>query len=152
MLNEEIAKDLPSNTSQSTQSLAAAFLTYDKNWKKFSFQAGLRYEYIDFAYFYMNKKSDDQSKKYSNLFPSASVRYNDGDISMSLSYRNTTVRPSYNQLRSSISYYDPYTYEGGNPSLRPSFVNELTYLFGWKDWQFSTTYGWIKDDINLTIE
>lgn len=152
MLNEEIEKDLPSNYNSSDQSLFAGFLTYDKNFGKLSLQAGLRYEYIDFRYFYMGKLMEGQSPTYNNLFPTASVSYNGEKVNMSLSYRSTTRRPSYNQLRSSISYYDPYTYEGGNPALRPMFIHRLTYLFGWKDIQFQTSYAWYKDNIFITAE
>lgn len=146
MLNEELENELPSNFNTSKQSLAAAFLIYDFIMKKFSFQAGLRYEYIDYNYFYMGERQPEQSKKYTNWFPSFSISYN-GAINTSLNYRNTVSRPNYRQLTSSIEYFDPYTYQGGNPALKPSFKSKLNYLFGWKNLNIDISYSWYRDGI-----
>lgn len=152
MLNEEIAEDLPSNDNRSEQALAAGFLFYDRTWNALSLQAGLRYEYIDFNYYYMGKRSDEQSRTYNNLLPSATIAYKGETFNMSLSYRSTVRRPSYGQLRSSIMYIDPYTYEGGNPALRPFFTNRMSYLFGWKNLNVDLSYNWYKDNIITTLE
>lgn len=152
MLNEDIAEDLPSNDNTSEQTLAAGFLIYDRTWDKLSLQAGLRYEHINFNYYYMGERSKEQSRVYNNLFPSASIAYNGETVNMSLSYRSTVRRPSYNQLRSSIIYFDPYTYEGGNPSLLPHFTNRVSYLFGWKDLNIDLSYNWYEDAIIWTFE
>lgn len=61
------------------------------------------------------------------------LAYEHENLNMSLSNRTTVDRPSYYNLRSSINYNDPYTYEGGNPSLVPMYTNKLSYLLGWKD-------------------
>lgn len=152
MLNDEVAEDLPSNDNRSEQTLAAGFLFYDRTWDALSVQAGLRYEYIDFNYYYMGERSDEQSRRYNNVLPSVSVGYKGETMNMSLSYRSTVRRPSYGQLRSSIMYIDPYTYEGGNPALRPLFTNRVSYLFGWKNLNVDLSYNWYKDYIIITLE
>ncbi|WP_019538037.1 outer membrane beta-barrel family protein [Proteiniphilum acetatigenes] len=152
MLNEEVAEDLPSNDNRSEQTLAAGFLFYDRTWELLSLQAGLRYEYIDFNYYYMGERSDEQSRKYNNVLPSVSLGYKGETVNMSLSYRSTVRRPSYGQLRSSIMYIDPYTYEGGNPALRPLFTSRVSYLFGWKNLNVDLSYNWYKDNIIITLE
>jgi len=147
MLNEEVADDLPSNTSTSKQKLYAGFLSYDLAWNKFSMNAGLRYEHIDFSYYENNVFSKEQSRIYNNWFPSLSISYQSGNISSSLSYKTIVRRPNYFNLRSSITYNSPYNYEGGNPSLKPMFTNKFTYLFGWKDLLMEVSYNWIKDNL-----
>lgn len=151
MLNEQIAEDLPSNRNSSDQTLIATFLTYNFSVKRFTIEVGTRYEYIDFNYFLNGVQKEEQSKIYNNLSPNFSIAYK-GKAKMSLSYRKTIKRPSYSQLRSSISYYDPYTYEGGNPALQPTFINKLTYLFGWKDVQAMLAYSWYKNQVIFMAE
>ena len=71
---------------------------------------------------------------------------------MSLSDRTIVRRPNYFNLRSSISYNSPYSYEGGNPSLKPMFTNKLTYMFGWKDLQLELSYNWMNDNLLFVAE
>ena len=51
---------------------------------------------------------------------------------MQLTYAAAIYRPSYNELRSGVQYDNQYTYESGNPFLRPSITRNLTYAFSWK--------------------
>ncbi len=146
MLTPDIAQNLPSNKNSSNQSLVAPFISYNFSLKKFAIEIGLRYEHINFNYFLNDVKSEEQSKTYNNLSPNFSIAYRN-KVNMSLSYRKTVRRPSYRQLRSSISYYDPYSYEGGNPALQPAFINKLTYLFGWKNIQAMMSYSWYEDQV-----
>ncbi len=50
------------------------------------------------------------------------------------------------------SYNNPYTYEGGNPSLQPMYTQKLPYLFGYKDLQMEVSYNWIEDYLLFTAE
>lgn len=145
MLNEDIAVDLPSNTNYSQQNLYAAFLSFDRTWQNISLYAGLRYENINFKYYLNDVLSKEQSKLYHNVFPTFSVSYKQKDVGMSFAYRTTVRRPNYYNLRSSIAYNNPYSYEGGNPALTPMYTHKLSYLFGWKDLQVEISYNWIKD-------
>jgi hypothetical protein len=147
MLNEEVAQDLPSNHDKNEQQLWAAFLSYEHSWNYFSLNAGLRYEHINFKYYYDDQYREEQSRIYNNCFPSVALSYRKGSINMSLSDKTTVRRPNYFNLRSAISYNSPYNYEGGNPSLKPMYINKLTYLAGWKDLQLEVSYNWIKDNL-----
>ena len=145
MLNYELTDDLPSNFNNSKQVLLAGFASFDRTWENISISAGLRYERIDFDYSLNGIEDDDLSRKYNNVFPTFLVAYQKNNIKMSLSNRTIVRRPNYYDLRSSIAYNNAYTYEGGNPSLLPMYVNKLAYLFGWKDLQMEISYNWIKD-------
>jgi len=135
-VNEEgETQNLSSNNNTAKQNLAASFVSFNYPFGSFSTDVGLRYEYTDFKYFVNDIKQDEQSKIYHNLFPSAGVSYNNEkhSIAVSLNYRNTITRPSYYQLRNSIQYDSPYSYEAGNPFLKPMITNSLTSMFMWKD-------------------
>lgn len=136
----------------SKQKMAAGFLSFSRSWNHFSLRTGVRYEYIDFQYFNEQKRSDEQSRIYKKFFPDLSFSYERGVINMSLTSRSTVQRPHYYYMRSDVAYNGPYVYEGGNPSLVPTYTHKLSYLFGWKSLQLELTYNWIKDNILLVGE
>jgi hypothetical protein len=135
------------NSSQNTakQWLNAAFATYARQFGNFSAEISFRYENIDFQYFNGEIKEEEPSKTYNNFFPSASVAYQTGNVQMQFAYRNSTLRPSYYQLRSEMQYDNPYTYEAGNPYLKPTIINTLSYMFVWKNLQTQIAYNLFKD-------
>ena len=152
MLSEGMEDDIPSTDNKSEQTAFAPFVSYEKSWGGFTANVGLRYEYVDFRYFLEGIKQEGQSKTYNNLFPTASLSYNMNTFSGSLSYSNTVQRPSYNQLRSSISYNSPFTYEGGNPALLPSDEHTFSFLLSHKNFQLSADYRIIKDNVFFTMK
>lgn len=147
MLNKDISEDLPSNKDMSEQFLIVGFTSFDYTWSKYSFNTGLRYEHIDFKYFYNNALSKDQSRVFNNWLPTFSFSYRNENLNMTLGYKTIVSRPNYFNLRSSITYNSPYAYERGNPSLRPMFTNKLSYTLGWKSLQLEVSYNWIKDNL-----
>lgn len=151
MLTEEMEKEIPSTDNKSEQVALAPFLSYKKSWGKFSANVGLRYEYVNFSYYYNGEKQAEQSKTYHNLFPTVSLAYSGEAVSASLSYRNKITRPTYNQLRSSISYNNPFVYEGGNPALSPSNMHLFSFLLSYKDFQLSADYQHVKDAVLFTM-
>ena len=97
--------------------MSSAFVTYSRNFGKLNMEAGLRYENVDFKYYDDGKYMADQSKNYSNWFPSLSLSMPFGDVQMQLSYAADINRPNYWVLRSGVQYSNHYTYETGNPFL-----------------------------------
>lgn len=124
---------LESSQGTQNQMLNAGFFTYSKEMGKFSASLGVRYENVNFQYFNEKIKDNESSRVYNNFFPSASITYIKDKLQMQLSYRNSTDRPSYYQLRSEIQYDNPYYYEGGNPYLKPTETSTLSYMLVWKD-------------------
>lgn len=151
MLSEGMEEDIPSANNKSRQAAFAPFVSYEKTWGKFTTNIGLRYEYVNFGYYLDGEKQSEQSKIYHNLFPTVSFAYNQSGLAMSFSYRNSVMRPSYNQLRSSISYNNPFVYEGGNPALARSNEHTFNLLMSYKDFQFSADYKMVKDHVFFTI-
>lgn len=139
-------------TSQNTakQSLNALFFSFTKPFGKFVATGSLRYENVDFKYFSNGEKEEEPSRTYNNVFPSASIAYQNDGLQMQLGYRNSTGRPGYYQLRNEIQYDNPYTYEGGNPYLKPVYINTLSYTLVWKDLQTDIAYNFYKNRILFT--
>ncbi|MCD8029672.1 MAG: TonB-dependent receptor [Bacteroides sp.] len=146
--NEELQQDLPQRHTKNTQDLLALFIAYQYTHNHFSAYAGVRYEHLGFDYYLDRIKNQEQSKTYDHVFPTGTLSYSllDRKINMSLSYRRTTNRPSYYQLRGDIQYNSPFSYEGGNPALKNSFVNDLNYTLSYGNLYLLSSFKFIKDN------
>lgn len=143
---------LPSTDSKIREQNAAAFISYSLTWQKLSANVGLRYEHVDFDYYDKGVFLPEQSRLYDNLFPDVALSMPVGNTQMSLSYTAKTRRPSFYQLRSDLQYDDRFTYEGGNPLLKPSFNHDLTYQLGYKFIQAMVNYQYIKDAYSFMMK
>jgi len=138
---------IDASSNQVTQNLAAGFISYSKTFNLFSANAGLRYENVLSDYYQNNVLIAEQSKRYSRLFPSVNLSYGGKKVQMSLGYRNTVNRPTYDNLKSSVFYMAPYAYASGNPLLMPTYTNSLTYMLKWKMFTLMSSYDWNQDYI-----
>ena len=114
------------------QSYYSAFADYSLPLGKFSLTAGLRYEHQRTRYYEAGVFNGGQSPTYNDLLPSASVDYQHGDFSLSLSYRLMKLSPSYSMLSSATSYSSKYLYTNGDPNLVPQKHNYVSLLGGWR--------------------
>ena len=114
------------------QSYYSAFADYSLPLGKFSLTAGLRYEHQRTRYYEAGVFNGGQSTTYNDLLPSASVDYQHGDFSLSLSYRLMKLSPSYSMLSSATSYSSKYLYSSGDPNLVPQKHNYVSLLGGWR--------------------
>lgn len=137
---------VPSN-NEVEQNLFAGFITYSKQIGSVSASLGLRYEDVDSKYYQDNVLVDEQSKRHQRLFPSASLFYNGKNIKTEIAYRNAVYRPSYDNLKSTVYYLSPYTYSSGNPLLKPTYTNSITYMLKWTNYTFMAVYDWNSDYI-----
>ena len=93
---------------------------------------GVRYEHDDFDYYEDNTYIPGQSRTYDNFFPNASLAGQIGKVQFQLSYAAKTQRPSYSQLRNNITYGNRFTWQTGNPLLKPSLTHDLTAVGVWR--------------------
>ena len=111
------------------EQVAAAYVTYHTQLGKWGIQAGIRSEYT---------VSDGNSitlanrikRDYIDLFPSVFVNYNLSDNhQLGLSYSKRINRPNYGNLNPFEYFLDQYTFERGNPYLRPEYTHafDLSY-------------------------
>lgn len=133
--------------SEIREGSAAAFVEYGRPFGQVVLQAGLRFEHVKSDYYEDGKRVSEQSKKYNDWFPSLSVMWPVGKVQMALSYSSDIMRPSYHELRGNIVYNNRYTYESGNPLLRPQVTQNLILNAVYEWAQLSVGYNRVEDAI-----
>lgn len=136
---------LKGNSNKIKENGVATFLEYAHSFGRLSAQAGIRYEHLASNYYEGCHKSDEQSRVYDQVFPSLSLSYPVGKAQLMLNYAGSIDRPSYSHLSSSVIYGNRYTYEGGNPNLKPSITQRVSLNTSWKWIFFGLTYSHVKD-------
>ena len=134
------------NLYKYTENINAGYFNFSKSWKNTSVQAGLRAEQT-------NSKGDSKDvnnvstindRHYLSWFPSVFVNHDFNDNhTLGINYSRRIDRPSYDDLNSFIQILNAYTYQQGNPNLKPQFTNsfELSYTFKKR---FNATLGYSK--------
>ena len=137
----------------------AAYINASRDYKRFSFQAGLRLENtVSDGHQLGNVQIADSSfsRTYTNLFPTAYLQYKAdtaGRNTFSLNYGRRIDRPYYQDLNPFLSPLDKFTYYTGNPFLRPSFTDNIEVSHTYRDrYTTSFEYSRTKDDVEETIE
>ena len=131
---------LPSANSMIREQNATAFTEYSHALPFGMISAGIRYEHVAFKYFVDKRIQYDQSRVYDNFFPNASLTALLGPVQTQLSYAVKTQRPSYHQLRNSVTYIDRYSLDKGNPTLQPQTTHDLSLTGAWQFLTLSTAY------------
>ncbi|MET4137996.1 TonB-dependent receptor [Pedobacter sp. UYP1] len=134
------------------EKIGAAYATLNFTLGKTSIQSGLRVEHTVSSGNSVTTKQVNE-KKYTDLFPSLLLTQNfDADNSLNLSYSRKINRPGYQFLNPFIFYIDQYTYNQGNPNLRPEYSNnvEISYLYK-KKYSLALAYSRTTDVISTTI-
>ena len=107
---------------------------YSATHSNFSYSLGLRTEISDLS-IGENSSNNPISKKYTDLFPSATLAYEfkDGGY-ISVDYHRGIERPEISQLNPFISLDDERFQSIGNPDLNPYFNNYFELSYG-KDYE-----------------
>lgn len=134
------------------EGMSSVFVTYSRDFGKLNMEVGLRYENVDLKYYDDGKYMAEQSKTYSNWFPSLSLSMPLGNVQMQLSYAADIDRPSYWVLRSGVQYDNHYTYETGNPFLVSEISRNISYDLAYKWLIFNLTYEHVTDPIYQMVE
>jgi hypothetical protein len=131
---------------------AAVFAEYGRQFGKVFAQVGLRYEHLRNDYFNFGKKEDEVCRDYGDWFPTAVISAPVGKVQLSLSYRRDIERPPYANLTSSTVYINRYTYQSGNPYLKPTYTHSVVLNTAYKWMNLTLNYGRIKDAITMSTE
>ncbi|HEX6426817.1 MAG TPA: TonB-dependent receptor [Niastella sp.] len=140
------------------ENINAAYVSLNKQiTKKWGLQTGLRYENTSYkGHQYGNPQKGDSSFKrsYNSWFPTVYISYGaNKNNQFGLSYGRRIDRPGYQSLNPFMFFIDKYTYEAGNPYLKPQYSNnfELTHIY--KGWLTTTlNYSRTKDLFNETFD
>lgn len=141
MFNPEVSEYIPSSYSEAKQTSAAAFATWNRQFGMVGLSAGLRYEYVDYAFTVNGKRDDEVSRTDHLLTPDLSLSYYFKDQSqVALSYKIATVKPPYSQLTGSLSYVGMHEIEGGNPALKEGRMHDIQLFGMWNGFMLQADY------------
>lgn len=117
------------------ENVQAAYLTGQKQWKKWTAQTGFRAEYTRINGLATPLASADAAIQrpdthYLNLFPTAFLQYQRNEKSQfQLNLGRRIQRPNYQDMNPFVYPIDPYTSQRGNPYLRPAYTNNLEFSY-----------------------
>lgn len=134
------------------ENIIAGFAEYALQLGKLGASVGFRYEHAQNNYFEGKVLSADQSRKYDDLFPSFSLSYPVARVKMSLSYAQDITRPDYTSLNNNLMYVNRYTFQCGNPMLRPAYAHNIVYNASYKWASLMATFSHVKDEISIVAE
>lgn len=143
---------LPNTDSQIDESKVAGFVEYSLALGKVNLLAGLRFEHAVSDYWNHGNHIAEQSRHYNDWLPNFSIDLPVGKVQTNLAYTVKTNRPSFFQLRRTISYNNRFIYETGNPLLIPETYHDvqLTGLYKWV--QFTASYQHRVNAISFTTQ
>lgn len=139
--------DARTNRFKYDENISAAYISYRQQIKKFGIQLGLRAEQTN-AKGKQAQNSADFSRSHTDIFPTAYVNYQPSETStFGISYSRRIERPNYENLNPFVHMIDNYTYQQGNPLLRPQFSNNVELSYNFKG-QINASVGYsVTDDI-----
>ncbi|HET9824173.1 MAG TPA: outer membrane beta-barrel family protein, partial [Chitinophagaceae bacterium] len=166
-LNGQLIEDLGrSNHFIYEENINAAYINVSKPInKKWSGQLGLRLENTNATghstgFVYDGTQNmfvpfdSTFRRNYTQLFPTAYVQYTkDKNNTFVLNYGRRIRRPDYQSLNPFINFLDKYTFQKGNPNLRPQFSHNIELSYTYKG-SITTTlnYSRTTDIIQNVIE
>lgn len=153
---------LRSNAFHYKENVNAVYLNYNKPFKGFMIQAGVRVENtnsegISNGFSWNNGYVQYDSifkRNYTDVFPSAAITFNKKPTSqLSITYSRRIDRPAYQDLNPFEFKLDEYTYQKGNTTLRPQYSNIVGLAHTYK-YKLTTqlTYTHVKDVFTQLID
>jgi iron complex outermembrane recepter protein len=146
------------NNFKYKENINALYVNYNRQLKGVMFQVGLRVENTHSKGHSKGFKYDYDSttnvgidslldRNYTDPFPSASVTFNKNPMKQwSFTYSRRIDRPSYQNLNPFEFNLDKYTFQRGNPNLRPQYTNSFGITNVYK-YRLTTTlnYSYVND-------
>ena len=130
-----------------TEDNVSAFMEYARSVGKVDMQVGLRYEHTAFDYYDEGKHQKDMSRSYDKIYPSLGLNFPLGKANVSVGYTKDIQRPHYEYLSGNVRYVNRYTYQSGNPQLRPTMTDNLSLSVVYRWLQLQMGYEHVKNAI-----
>lgn len=113
------------------EKITAGYINLNKSYKNTSIQAGLRAEYTSSTATGDSLNNVQRiPRNYLDFFPSVFINHTINDKNeFSLSYSRRIDRPQYDNLNPFTYHLDPYTYQKGNPYLKPQYTNNFEFNY-----------------------
>jgi hypothetical protein len=132
------------------EKISAAYASFDGEKGKWHWQLGLRYELTNYNANQLGNSAVKDSavkRNYGNLFPSAFLSFS-ADSNNTITFRagQRVDRPQFQHLNPFITTLNKYTFEAGNPYIRPQYTWNFAVAHSYK--QMLTTeisYSYLRD-------
>jgi iron complex outermembrane recepter protein len=132
------------------EKISAAYSSIDAEKDKWHWQAGLRYELTSYKAHQLGNavvKDSAFKKNYGSLFPTAFVSYA-ADSNNMITFRagRRIDRPAFQHLNPFLTTLNKYTFEAGNPYIRPQYTWNFALAHSYKQ-VFTTelSYSHLRD-------
>jgi iron complex outermembrane recepter protein len=132
------------------ETISAAYASVDAEKGKWHWQAGLRYEHTFYKANQLGNavvKDSAFTRNYGSIFPTAFVSYQlDSNNSITIRAGKRIDRPAFQHLNPFQTILNKYTYEAGNPYIRPQYTWNFSLSHTYK--QMLTTevsYSYLSD-------
>ncbi len=136
--NNWLVDSSQSNNFVYQEDIHAAYANFNTTIGKVSVQGGLRAEYTNSLGESVTLDTS-VSRGYLNFFPSISLSHQLGkNHSFNASYSRRIDRPTYQDLNPFVFFLDQYTFERGNPLLRPQLTNSFSLTYGFMNAAYLT--------------
>ena len=145
--------DIPASEATVREDNIAGFATYGFYLPAAGrFNAGVRYEWVHYAYTDAITPANDLSRDYGNWFPTVSYAgvigaQSKNPVQVMLNYSAKTRRPAYANLSGAIRYNSRYIWQSGNAQLQPELSHNISATVVWKWVTFMANYTRTKDAI-----
>ena len=130
--------DIPASVATVKEDNIAGFASYGCYLPKVGqFSAGVRYEWVRYAYEDAVTPANDLTLDYGNWFPNVSYAgvigaQSGSPVQVMLNYSAKTSRPHYGNLSSAIRYNSRYIWQSGNSRLQPEMSHNIGLTAVWK--------------------
>ena len=111
---------------------------------------GLRNENVATDYFNQGVRIAEQSRNYHHLFPSVGLMAQAGQVQLMANYSAKVKRPYYHELSSSVTYANRFTWQSGNPLLKPAIRHNASLMAMYRWVTFMLEYKH-TDDIIVNV-
>jgi hypothetical protein len=144
--------DIPASQASVVEDSYAGFVNYGFFLPMAGqFNAGVRYEYVHYAYQDAITPANDITRNYSNWFPMLSwatvIDPNNAKVQLMLNYNAKTLRPNYAYLSGSVRYNSRYIWQSGNAQLQPELRHNFSLTALWKFMSLVVNYSRVEDAI-----
>lgn len=155
LINNKLVRDYGrSNHFVYDENINAAYVNYSRPLsKKVTGQFGLRLENT-VAHGYQKTTGEKFTLNYTQLFPTAFIQYAVNEKNnLSVNYGRRINRPDYQSLNPFVEFLDRYTFEVGNPYLKPEFSHNIEMSYSYNNFITATVnYTKTKDIIQQVLE
>ncbi len=133
--------------------LHSGYTTLSGNLKKgIDYEVGLRVEYNKVRSELENETSPLVDRENTNLFPKAGLNLKvDSVKTISLNFARSITRPSFSGTSTIRTFINPFLEAINEVNLLPTFTNEVSANFQWKNKSINATYYQKTNPVNFVI-